>query len=521
MIVGLVAFNVAAQTAPSRPRLVVGIVVDQLRTDYIEYLQSCFTEGGFRKLMTDGAYMRDVDFKVNGLDKASATAMLLTGSYPARTGVPSAMIYDNTRRASAPALSDPKTLGNFTNDSYSPENLRLSTLSDELSIDGIGLSAIYSFAADPQQAIILAGHAGSGACWINTENGNWATTTYYKPIAAAISNRNYSAPIRSRIDTMQWKPLRNLRDVPGLPEQKKLYSFSHTFPRADRDVFVKFAASPMGNAEVTDAAINCLKSLKMGSNGNAVDMLNIGYTVAPYKYVSDGDYRAELSDTYIRLDRDLSRLFDAIEKYAGKDDVVIWLSSTGYYDDAVIDDRKYRIPGGEFSTKRAKSLLNAYLSAKHGNAGYVGAFKDGHLYFDHKVLDDKKLDLTDVVSDARSFLAKMSGVSDAYTLEDVLSPNTPEEEKMRLLIDPKRGGDIYVTFNPGWTVVEDIDYPPVSKPVRQSPILAPAFIMGGDVAQQVISTPVDATALAPTVAGVLRIRSPNGSESRPLPLIHK
>ena len=137
------------------------------------------------------------------------------------------------------------------------------------------------------------------------------------------------------------------------------------------------------------------------------------------------------------------------------------------------------------------------------------------------MLDDKKLDLTDVVSDARSFLAKMSGVSDAYTLEDVLSPNTPEEEKMRLLIDPKRGGDIYVTFNPGWTVVEDIDYPAVSKPVRQSPVLAPAFIMGGDVAQQVISTPVDATALAPTVAGVLRIRSPNGSESRPLPLLHK
>lgn len=506
----------AAHEDASRPKLVVGIVVDQLRTDYIEYLQTYFSERGFRRLMKDGAYMRDVDFKVKGLDAVSATAMLYTGAYPANTGVASATIYDPATRKHQPALSDPKTMGNFTNDSYSPENLRLSTLGDELAVDGLSLSAIYSFAADPQVAIIMTGHAGTGACWINDNTGNWATTTYYKNLPAPVSARNYSGSVASRIDTMQWKPSMPIDKFPGLPEQKKIYPFRHMFPRSDRDVYKRFGASPIGNSEVTDVAIECLKQMKIGGNSNSIDMLNIGYTLAPYKYVNDGDFRAELTDAYLRLDGQLGRLFEAIDKYVGAGNAVIWLSSTGYYDDAVIDDKKYRIPGGEFSMKRAESLLNSYLSALHGNADYVVAFRDSHLYLDHRILEDKKLDVSDVVADARSFLAKMSGVSDAFTLYDILSPSTPEEESLRLSIDPKKGGDIFVTFNPGWTVVDDIEYPPTSHPVRDTPVLSPAFLVAPGIAPQTISVSVDATALAPTVSSILRIRSPNGSVSKPL-----
>lgn len=506
----------AAHDETQRPRLVVGIVVDQLRTDYIEYLQSYFTERGFKRLMKDGAYFRDVDFKVKGLDKANATAMLFTGAYPANTGVPSAVVYDPVTGKAQPALSDPKTMGNFTNDSYSPENLRLSTLSDELAVDGLALSQIYSFAADPQTAIIMTGHAGSGACWINENTGNWATTTYYRNLPSPISARNYSSPLASRLDTMQWKPSIPIDRFPGLPQQKKIYPFRYTFPRSDREVYSRFSASPMGNAEVTDVAIDCLRQLKIGGNENALDMLNLGYTLAPYKYVTDGDFRAELTDAYLRLDAQLGRLFEAIDKYVGAANAVVWLSSTGYFDDAVVEDKKYRIPGGEFSIKRAESLLNSYLSALHGNADYVEAFRNSHLYLNHKILEEKKLDVSDVVADARSFLTKMSGVSDAFTLYDILSPSTPEEESMRLSLDPKTGGDIIVTFNPGWTVVDETSYPSTRQPVRQTPVLSPAFIMAPGVAPQKIAAQVDATALAPTISGILRIRAPNGAVSKPL-----
>ncbi len=506
----------AAHDEAQRPRLVVGIVVDQLRTDYIEYLQNYFTERGFKRLMKNGAYFRDVDFKVKGLDNANATAMLFTGAYPANTGVPSADVYDPTTKKTQPALSDPKTMGNFTNDSYSPENIRLSTLGDEVAVDGLALSRIYSFAADPQAAIIMTGHAGSGACWINENTGNWATTTYYKSLPTPVSARNYSTPLASRLDTMQWKPSIAIEKFPGLPQQKKIYPFRHMFPRSDREVYSRFTASPMGNAEVTDVAIECLKQMKIGSNANAIDMLNLGYTLAPYKYVTDGDFRAELTDAYLRLDGQLGRLFEAIDKYVGVNNAVIWLSSTGYFDDAIIEDKKYRIPGGEFSIKRAESLLNSYLSALHGNADYVDAFRNNHLYLNHKILEEKKLDVSDVVADARSFLTKMSGVADAFTLYDILSPSTPEEESMRLMLDSKTGGDIIVTFNPGWTVVDETSYPPTRQPVRETPVLTPAFICAPGITAQKISTPVDATAIAPTISGILRIRSPNGAVSKPV-----
>ena len=436
VLFGLFSINATMQAAHDehleRPRLVVGIVVDQLRTDYIEYLQSYFSERGFRRLMKDGVYFRDIDFKIKGLDAANATAMLYTGAYPSATGVPSNQIYDPNSRKTQPPLTDSRALGNFTNDSFSPENLRLSTLSDELAVDGGGFAAIYSFAADAQQAIIMAGHSGSSACWINSNSGNWATTTYYKNLPQFLSSRNYSTPVAARLDTMQWKPSIAIDKLPGLPTQKKMYPFRYTFPRSDKDVYNRFTLSPMGNAEVTDVAIECLKVLKLGGSGNAIDMLNVGYTAAPYKYVADGDYRAELTDTYLRLDSQIGRLIDAVDKYVGAGNALIWLTSTGYYDDAVVDDKKYRIPGGEFSMKRAKSLLNSYLSALHGNAEYVDAFRDNHIYLDHKLIEEKKLDVTQVIADARSFLTKMSGVSDAFTLYDILSPSTPEEETLRL-----------------------------------------------------------------------------------------
>ena len=511
----------SAWAEADRPKLVVSIVIDQLRTDYIEFLHNYFTQKGFNRLMTEGAYFRDVDFKTDRLDATSATAMLYTGSYPSKTGIPAAQTYKPDKKRMGPVLSDPTGLGNFTETSYSPENLRLSTISDEVAIDGLGLSLVYALSADPQQAVIMAGHSGTNGAWINTETGNWATTTYYQEFPQPLSTRNYSSSIASRLDTMQWKPMLDISKYPGVPAQKRIYPFRHTFPRSDRDVYKRFTASPMGNTEVTDMAIEYLRTLKPGARGDAMDMLNIGYTLAPYKYVADGDYRIELTDAYLRLDSQLGRLFEAIDKYVGQGNTLIWVSSTGYYDDAVLDDRKYRIPGGEFSMKRAKSLLNSYLSARHGNADYVESFRNGEIYLDHKTLEDRNLETSAVLADARAFIAKMSGVADVYTLDDILSANNDEEESLRIVTDAKQSGDIFVTFTPGWTVTNDIEYPPTSYPVRSTPILAPAFIMAPGVASEVISTPVDVSTLAPTVAGLLHIRSPNGAVSRPYPIKRK
>ncbi len=518
VICGLVTITTVTQANAARPKLVVGIVVDQLRTDYIEHLRDVFGEGGF-KLLADGSLMlEDVDFNVDGLDAASATAMIYTGNYPSMTGVPSSRVYDPATRTSRRALTDQGVMGNFTTDTYSPAPLRLSTISDELMIDGIGLGQVYSIAPDPSQSLIMAGHAGTSAFWLDDNTGKWATTTYYKEVPRIMTRLNYDRPLSGRIDTMVWRPSRPLSDYSGLPAQKRKVPFSHSFPRSDREVYRMYASSPLVNAEITDIAIDYLRQLRLGQRGDVMDMLNVGYTAAPWSHTSDGDSRIELEDAYIRLDAQLARLFSSIDQYVGLDNTVVFLSSTGYFDDRGKVDAKYRIPGGEVSLKRAISLLNAYFSARYGNDSYVDGYAAGHIYLNHKILESRNIPLATASAEARDFLSRMSGIAAAYSLSDILGEGSDALSRIRRSTDPTLAGDVRLVFTPGWTVVDDTRYPVTKTPVRLCEVRTPAFIMAPGVTPRKVGEPVSATVIAPTVASALRIRAPNGAGDTPLSL---
>lgn len=513
---GLMTINVAIGADQSRPKLVVGIVVDQLRTDYLQYLHHLFGDSGFKRLMKDGLYLQQVDFKSNAADPVAATALLYTGNYPNASGIPTAEIYSPLEGKTLPALEDKNSLGNFTREALSPVNLRISTISDEVAIDGDGLTSVYAIAPDAQQAIIMAGHAGSCALWINDTDGKWSSTAYYRDFPQFVTQRNQRNPLSARLDTLSWKPVLPLDRYPGVAEQKRHYPFRHTFPKSDTDVFRRYKASAPVNAEVTDVAIDAIKNLNLGQRDNGIDMLSIGYTAAPYKNVTDGDFRLELEDTYLRLDSQLGRLLNTLDKEVGLANVLVYLSSTGYYDDATQIDPKFRIPSGDVTLKRVESLLNSYLSAKYGNADYVSGIHSNQIYLDHRALDNHGVTVDKAREEARDFLVKMSGIADARTLGEILSDSSPESERQRHSIDPKSAGDIFLTFLPGWNVVDETHYPPRVTPVRAGMVSTPFLMMAPSVKATTISTPVDAAALAPTITSALHIRSPNGASHLPL-----
>lgn len=516
ILLGLMTINVAVATDKDsgRPRLVVGIVVDQLRTDHLEYLRSLFGEKGFQRLMGKGVFVKDVDFKSHLDDPASATALIYSGAYPAVTGIPSEKIYYSASRKSEPALSDPSSLGNFTQEALSPANLRTSTISDEVVIDGEGLTSVYAISPNPQQAIIMAGHSGNCALWINDADGKWSSTAYYRDFPQFVTQINRNSPLRQRLDTIRWTPLLKTSEYPSVPASKQYYAFKYNFLGSDRDLYKRFKVSAPVNAEITDLAIRAIKDLPLGKRQNGIDMLSIGYTAAPYPYVNEGDGRIELADTYVRLDAQLGRLFDAIDKYVGLENSVIFLSSTGYYQDPTPVAEKYRIPGGEISMKRVESLLNSYLTAKYGNSDYIEKISDGQIYLNHKLLEAKTSDLNAAIADARDFIVKMSGVTSGKTLSEILSDATTEGERMRNSIDPKKSGDIFLIFSPGWKVTDDTQYPAVSTLQRDATPSTPFFLMAPNVTPTVITTPVDAVQIAPTISSTLHIRAPNGASGR-------
>lgn len=516
-VAGLQLCAASAPAAPPRPRLVVAIVVDQLRTDYIDYLRPLMGHDGFMRLEQGGVYMRDVEFAPARLDAVSSTAMIFTGAAPAQSGVTAGGVWNESALRVLPVFHDPATVGVNTTLTLSPAHMSLSTVSDELMIDGAGLAMVQSIAADPQVALAMAGHAGTGAVWISGTDGRWATTSYYKELPAPAANANYRRPLSARVDTMQWKPLLPLDRYPGLPAQKRQYEFRHTFPSRSKEVYELLAASPKGNEEVTSLAIEYLKSLQMGRRGDTIDMLCLGYTAAPFRAVKDGDYRIELQDTYLRLDLQLGRLLKTIDSMVGIDNCVIMLTGTGYYDDAVPPDARYRIPTGDFSTKRAMALLNGFFAAKYGQGNYVHTYAGGGFHIDVKGMEKRGVNIGEALAAAKEFMMKMSGVSNVYTLPEILSPDDDATHALALCTDARTAPQLTVQLTPGWNLVQDHIYPVTSTPVRMGAISTPAFLFApGLVGHGRIDTAVDARALAPTLTSMLHMRAPNGASLRPI-----
>lgn len=217
-------------------------MADQLQTDYLHDLLPLMGEGGFNRLLKNGLYISDLDFGVPQTDGASAIAQLYTGSWPANNGVTGAETFDRKTRRRIPAL--------MANNNYSPEQLLLSTITDELVIDGQKFNKVYSVAADPLFAVLMGGHTPTSAAWIDPNTGQWTTSPYYTgALPAPLVMRNMQQPLRRRIDTMQWKPLLSIDRYPGLPPQKKYYPFSHGFRSADRDVYTTFGRTPAATAK--------------------------------------------------------------------------------------------------------------------------------------------------------------------------------------------------------------------------------------------------------------------------------
>jgi hypothetical protein len=219
-----VLFSIVALSALSqsngRPTLVVGITIDQLRTDYIELLQSQFGNNGFNRLIRDGVYFENAVFAISNPNKATATALLYSGAFPNVNGISAESIYNADTKKASKILFDKSFIGNATDETFSPQALKVSTLSDELKMDNNGIGYVYAIAPDAQQAILMAGHAANGAFWINDNTGKWASTTFYKDFPAAIQSKNFTRPLSQRIDTMSWVPSKPIAEYHDLPLHK-------------------------------------------------------------------------------------------------------------------------------------------------------------------------------------------------------------------------------------------------------------------------------------------------------------
>lgn len=472
----------AQATVADVPRLVVNISIDQLRSDYLETYMPLYGKDGFRKLMADGALYTNAEMPFAPVDRASATAALITGSAPFSNGIIAETWISRKSLQPISCVTEQMSLLTPRGDAPAPTNMLVSTIGDELKIASKNAAKVFSVAADADAAVLLAGHNADCAMWVSPESGLWTTSTYYNKI------------------TPSWVVTFNRANTPS----SKLKTMNSLF--GGRSRYADYVKSPIVNSDITNMALMCVASEHLGYD-QTTDLLNIQYTGAISATVAP-------KDVYVKLDDAIGRLVTTIEQRIGAGRVLFVVSSTGYYDEETIDYKTYMVPAGTVYINRTANLLNMYLSAIYGQARYVEAFYDNHIYIDHKLIERKKVRLNEVLEKAREMLILSDGISDAHTVFSLADARDRHTQLLRNGTSATVSGDIIVDIDPGWKLLNEETNR--QQPWKKCGAYTPIIIYGNGVKQKVVDEVVSVDRIAPTIANAIRIRAPNASKARPL-----
>ena len=337
---------------------------------------------------------------------------------------------------------------------YSPQFLATSTISDELKMATNGVAKVFAFAPTADAAILSAGHAADGAAWIN--GSQWATTTYYRPLN-------------------QW-----------------LSGFTRLFHPDASDA----------NKSVTDAALHCIQQAGIG-NDDKTDLVSLTYQAGSQM------------ESYVALDRQVAQLLNGIERQLTRDRVLFVITgTTSREEEDEGNQERFRIPTGTFHINRTANLLNMYLGAVFGSAKYVEFCHQNHIYFNHQLLRQKNLNLSDVCSRSQEFLLQITGVRNVYTANQLLTSDSYLLETIRNGFNVEKCGDLIVDIAPGWKLVNENSLKQSSS--RSAHVPFPIIVYGAGMQAERIQTPVTVDRIAPAIARAIRIRAPNACVAAPL-----
>ena len=495
------------------PKLVVGITIDQLRGDYLNHFKSTFGEKGFKRLLSEGIVYNQMIYNFPVPDKASAIATIYTGTVPFYHGIVHDKKVSNQDYSEISSFSDDKFMGNFTTEKLSPLPIKVSTITDELKIASNGKSDVFAFAPDASQALSSGGHAASGAFWIEDFSGRWATTTFYTTHHPFVDQYNRSnQSLNTKINSLMWKPKLSLDSYTAFPYTQNLVNFQHGFAANKTNNFKLLKQTPFINEEVRAMGINAIESASLGKR-NYPDFLALTFYAGNFDNALDKNYSIEIQDIYHRLDQDIAQLIDAVDKAVGIQNALFFVVSSGFYNEQEVYPKDARLSGGDFRPDRCEALLNMYLMAIYGRENWVKKYYNEQIFFDRKLIEEKKIDYREFQEKAADFLIQFSGVQDVITSYQML--HGAYNEAIQLYKNGfHRGvtGDLFIELQPGWRILTEKN-PTNHERVRSNAVSAPAIFFGNHLKPQKVERIIDATEIAPSVTHRLRIRAPNASQS--------
>lgn len=526
MIFAVVAVYAQEATQPtvSKPKLIVNIVISQMRYDYLERFADNFTNDGFRLLMDRGVDFRSARYNYMMTNTVAGLATISTGANPSAHGAISENWIDYTTNRKINIIEDPDYKGldcESGKGAYSARNLSAATLGDRMK-EADSVSKIISIASNPVSAIVSGGPSAD-TYWLDEGWGRWISSTYYfdkLPLwVSEYNDTNYPDLLIGKewiislpVESYKNKDMTVLRtegdSKPFL--QEYFNKVVKLFKREEKSHdYAALNYTPSGNSIVANFVREAIVREELGKDEHT-DLLNVCFDTPRYISERFGPRSMELEDMYYKLDVELGSLFSFITSQFKDEDVIIMLTSDHGSSDTFKEDS--RIPMGQFNPHQFKIIMNGFLSAQYEPGEWVLEYNDRQLYFNREHIYNYGLVLAEVQTRAAAFALQFRGVANAMTSTAMQDSYFGRGfgEKIQNSFYPKRSGDITINLMPGW-IEEDDDKVSLSGSLYEYDVHVPLIFYGGAFASQKVDRDIDMTSVAPTLARVLQLTPPNAS----------
>ncbi len=528
--------GIKQEKSNARPKLVVGIVVDQMRYDYLTRFESKFGEGGFKRMMRDGFNCKNNHFNYIPTKTAAGHASIFTGTTPRYHGIIGNNWYDKTINESVYCVRDNRyqSVGTTSSDGQmSPHRMSTTTFADENRLFTQMKGKTMGISIKDRGAVLPAGYTANAAYWFRgKDEGYWISSSFYlETLPRWVTEFNAQNFADNYLRT--WNTLypietytesgEDLSDYEDGFTSKSTPTFPYDLKQLSKDNggYDILKSTPYGNSLTTDFAIAAIAGEQLGAD-DYTDVLTISYSSTDYVGHNFGVNAKETQDTYLRLDKDLERLFGYLDQYIGKGEYTVFLTSDhgAPYVPAYLNSKK--LPGGLINFNEIKADLNTVLKTEFKVEDLILKISNEQIFLNHEAIENDKLNVENIQNRIIEQLLKHDQISKVFKSSTMHQAafKSGVEYLLKNGYNQKRSGDLLIVMEP--SVFLDGSWNKKGTDHGSGYIYdthVPLLFYGKGIKKGKTYKRTEITDIAPTISALLGISFPNGSTGNVLGLV--
>ena len=508
--------------AIERPKLVVGIVVDQMRWDYLYRYQKRYTDGGFKRLLGEGFSCENTMIPYVPSVTAIGHTCIYTGSVPSIHGIAGNNFVKDGKKVYCTDDDSVKPVGTTSVAALmSPRNLWVSTIGDEMKIASNGRAKVVGVALKDRASILPAGHNPNGAFWFDDQTGCFITSSYYMDRLPKWVEAFNDKRLPEQYLSQKWNTLYPKNTYTESTTDENEYEngiregVKATLPLNLPELYKKYGYgiirnTPFGNSLTLDMAKAAIDGEQLGAD-DETDLLAVSCSSTDYIGHQVGTHAIETEDTYLRLDKAIADFLTYLDSKVGKGNYLVFLSADhgAMNNAAFLQDR--RIPAGSWDASATAKKLNHVLAKEYPEAGdIVKTVMNYQVFFNRDVIKSKQLDFDNIKQTVVNVLKEDPSVLYACDMAKASTESIPEEVKSRIIngYNRERSGDVVIILKPNFYAhgMKGTDHGAWNSYDTHIPLV----FMGWGINHGATTKQTFMTDIAPTIAAMLHVQAPNG-----------